>query len=72
MDELKEMERTYRRLFGLGSLLLLTGFVLLIFRPIGNETSVVAGLIVFLLSFIPLDMARRTARKMAVVALRGK
>ena len=70
MDELKDMERTYKRLFGFGSLLLLAGFALLIFRPIGRDASVVAGFVVFLLSFIPLDLARRTARKMAVVALR--
>ncbi len=72
MEEgLKEMERMYRRLFGVGALLLLLGFALLIFRPIGKEASAIAGIVVFALSFIPLELAKRTARRMAIMALRG-
>jgi hypothetical protein len=70
MGNLEEMARTYRKLFGAGMILLLTGFALLIFQPLGRVASLATGMVVFFLSFIPLELARRTARRMAVIALR--
>ncbi|AHL23695.1 MULTISPECIES: hypothetical protein [Thermococcus] len=70
MEELKEMERTYKKLLSAGLLTLLLGFALLIFKPLG-KASLYIGLVVFALAFIPLELAKRTARRMAVIAFRG-
>ncbi|MDI3474658.1 MAG: hypothetical protein PWQ79_1620 [Thermococcaceae archaeon] len=71
-DTLEVLQRTYRRFFSLGTALLLLGFLTLIWRPFGREASLAIGIILFLLSFIPLEMARRIARKSLLVALRGE
>jgi len=70
MEELKEMERAYKKLLSAGLVLLLIGFGLLIFKPLG-KVSLYIGLVVFALAFIPLELAKRTARRMAVIAFRG-
>jgi hypothetical protein len=70
MEELKEMERAYKKLLSAGLVLLLIGFGLLIFKPLG-KASIYIGLVVFALAFIPLELAKRTARRMAVIAFRG-
>ncbi|MEO2152418.1 MAG: hypothetical protein ABGW50_07165 [Thermococcus sp.] len=70
MEELKDMERTYKKLLSAGLLTLLLGFALLIFKPIGTA-SIYVGALVFALAFIPLELAKRTARRMAVIAFRG-
>lgn len=72
-EELKELERTYRKLLSAGLLLLLVGFGLIIFKPpLGWTASMILGAIIFAVSFIPLELARRTARRMAVIAFRGE
>ncbi|WP_297513499.1 hypothetical protein [Thermococcus sp.] len=70
MKELKDMERTYKKLLSAGLLTLLLGFALLIFKPIGTA-SIYVGALVFALAFIPLELAKRTARRMAIIAFRG-
>jgi len=49
---------TARKLLLAGLLLLLLGFALLIFRPIGRA-SLYLGAVIFALAFIPLEMARK-------------
>ncbi|WP_297072655.1 hypothetical protein [Thermococcus sp.] len=71
MGELKVLEKTYRKFISVGLLMLLLGFALLIFKPLG-KASLYLGLIIFALAFIPLELAKRTARKMAMVAFRGE
>ncbi|WP_457741636.1 DUF202 domain-containing protein [Thermococcus sp.] len=71
MEKLKAMERTYRKFLSTGLLMLLIGFALLIFKPFG-KASLYFGLLVFALSFIPLELAKRTARKIAIITLRGE
>ncbi|WP_297064876.1 hypothetical protein [Thermococcus sp.] len=71
MGELKVLEKTYRKFISVGLLMLLLGFALLIFKPLGRA-SLYLGLIIFALAFIPLELAKRTARKMAMVAFRGE
>lgn len=70
--ELKELEKTYRKLLLAGLLLLLVGFGLIIFKPLGWTASLILGAVIFAVSFIPLELARRTARRMAVIAFRGE
>ena len=71
MEKLKALEKTYRKFLSAGLLMLLLGFALLIFKPLG-KTSLYLGLVVFALAFIPLELAKRTARKIAMVAFRGE
>lgn len=68
MDELKQMEKTYRKLMLSGLLILLLAFALLILQPFG-KTSVLLGLILFPVAMFPLELARRTAQRMALTAL---
>lgn len=70
MGELEEMGKIYKKFLSVGLIMLLLGFALLIFKPIG-QASPYAGIVLFLLAFIPLEIAKRTARKMAVIALKG-
>ncbi|WP_456421934.1 hypothetical protein [Thermococcus sp.] len=70
MEELREMEQAYKKLLSAGLLMLLLGFALLIFKPLG-KASLYIGLVVFALAFIPLELAKRTARRMAILAFRG-
>jgi lauroyl/myristoyl acyltransferase len=69
-EEIKTLEKTYRKFLSLGLLLLLTGFALLIFKPLGRSPSLVMGALLFALSFIPLELAKRIARRMAIIAFR--
>jgi len=70
-DTLEVMEHTYRRFFATGMVLLLLAFAMLIFRPLGRTASPLVGVLLFLVAFIPLELARRVARRMALVAFRG-
>ncbi|WP_457751075.1 hypothetical protein [Thermococcus sp.] len=69
-DTLTVMQRTYRKFFGVGMLFLLIAFALVIWQPFGRNSSLIVGLILFAAAFIPLEMARRIARRMALVAMR--
>jgi CBS domain containing-hemolysin-like protein len=68
MDELKAMEKTYRKLMLSGLSLLLVAFALLIFKPFGRA-SLFLGLVIFPVSLIPLELARRTAHRIALMIL---
>ncbi len=68
-ETLTLMERAYRRFFALGMLLLLTAFALIIWRPLGKNPSLIMGMVLFMMAFFPLELARRIARKMALVAM---
>ncbi|GAB6136158.1 hypothetical protein [Thermococcus prieurii] len=69
-ESLESLQKLHKKFLSVGLLLLLLGFALLIFKPIG-KASLYIGLVVFALAFIPLEMAKRTARKMAIIAFRG-
>jgi len=69
-DTLAVMQRTYRKFFAVGMLFLLVAFALVIWQPLGRNASLVLGMVLFAVAFIPLEMARRIARKMALVAMR--
>ena len=71
MEDLKVMERTYRKFLSAGLVMLLLGFALLIFKPLGRA-SLFIGLVLFIVAFIPLELAKRTARRMAIIAFRGE
>ena len=73
MDEnLEVMNRAYRRFLGLGMGFLLLAFALMILQPFGKEVSLLLAVILFVIGFIPLEFARRIARKMAMRAFRGQ
>ncbi len=73
MDEaLEVMKKTYQRFLAIGLGLMLVAFLLMIWHPLGRQNSLILAVIVFLVAFIPLEFARRIARKMALVALKGE
>ncbi|ASJ06520.1 hypothetical protein [Thermococcus pacificus] len=71
-ETLEVMKRSYQRFLAVGLGLMLIAFLLMIWQPLGREPSLVLAVIVFLVAFLPLEFARRIARKMALVALRGE
>ncbi|ACJ15510.1 hypothetical membrane protein [Thermococcus onnurineus NA1] len=73
MEETMEiLKRTYQRFLALGLVMMLVAFALMIFQPIGRSASLVLAVVIFLFAFLPLEMAKRTARKMALLAFGGK
>ena len=72
MDEtLDVMKKTYQRFLAVGLGLMLVAFLMMIWHPFGRNASLVLAVVMFLFAFIPLEFARRIARRMAMVALRG-
>ncbi|MCD6373741.1 MAG: hypothetical protein J7L37_09420 [Thermococcus sp.] len=69
-ETLVVMQKAYRKSFAAGMFLLLAAFALIIWQPFGRTASLVAGMILFAVAFIPLEMARRIARDMALAAMR--
>ncbi|WP_062370996.1 hypothetical protein [Thermococcus guaymasensis] len=67
-ENLAELQKMYRKLMLAGLLMLLVAFGLLILKPFGL-LSVVLGAILFPVAMIPLELARRTAQRMAFLAL---
>ncbi|NJE86038.1 hypothetical protein E3E23_09420 [Thermococcus sp. CX2] len=73
MDErLDALKKTYQKFLATGLGLMLVAFALMILQPLGRSASLALAVVVFLFAFIPLEMAKRIARKMAVMALRGE
>jgi len=70
-EALAEMKRTYQRFLAVGLGLMLVAFALMIWHPFGRSASLFLAVVIFLFAFIPLEFARRIARRMAIVALRG-
>ncbi|WP_297437409.1 hypothetical protein [Thermococcus sp.] len=70
MGELEGLQRLYRKLMLVGLLLLLLAFGLLILKPLGN-VSLVVGALLFLIAFVPLELARRTAQRLSLLAMKG-
>lgn len=71
-ETLDVMKRSYQRFLAVGLGLMLIAFLLMIWQPLGRGPSLVLAVIVFLVAFLPLEFARRIARKMALVALKGE
>lgn len=68
-DDVRDMKRGYSRLMSIGLGILLLAFALVIFKPLDNYSLWIA-LPLFILSVLPLELARRTARRMAITMLR--
>lgn len=66
--DLSQLQAMYRKLMLSGLLLLLLAFGLLIAKPFGTA-SVVLGAVLFPVAFIPLELARRTAQRLALIAI---
>ncbi|ASA76889.1 hypothetical protein [Thermococcus sp. 5-4] len=71
-ETLEVMNKTYRRFLALGMGFLIVAFGMMIVQPLGREPSLILAAILFVIAFIPLEFARRIARKMAMLALRGE
>ncbi|WP_370519564.1 hypothetical protein [Thermococcus sp. JdF3] len=71
-DTLEIMRKSYQRFLAVGLGLMLIAFLLMIWQPLGRQNSLILAVIVFLVAFLPLEFARRIARKMALVALKGE
>ncbi|NJE61587.1 hypothetical protein [Thermococcus sp. 21S7] len=71
-ETLDVMNKTYRRFLAAGMGLLIVAFGMMIVQPFGREPSLILAAILFVIAFIPLEFARRIARKMAMLALRGE
>ncbi|WP_238516211.1 hypothetical protein [Thermococcus gammatolerans] len=69
-ERIAGLQKTYRKLMMIGLATLLAAFALLILRPFGSA-SLVLGAILFPVAMIPLELARRTAQRMALIALGG-
>jgi branched-subunit amino acid transport protein AzlD len=69
LGEKEELYSFYRKTLSAGLLIMLLAFALLIWKPLGKASAGIA-LVLFALAFIPLELARRTARKLAVIAFR--
>jgi len=67
-ENLAELQKMYRKLMLAGLLMLMVAFGLLILKPFGL-LSVVLGAILFPVAMIPLELARRAAQRMALLAL---
>lgn len=70
-DRLLELQSIYRKLMLAGLLMLLLAFGLLILKPFGT-VSLIVGAILFPVAMIPLELARRTAQRMALMVLSGE
>ncbi len=71
-ETLEMMNKTYRKFLAFGMGFLLVAFGMMIVQPLGREPSLILAAILFVIAFIPLEFAKRTARKMAMLALRGE
>ncbi|WP_297070893.1 hypothetical protein [Thermococcus sp.] len=71
MGDLEELQRLYRKLMLAGLLLLLLAFGLLILKPLGR-ISLIVGALLFPVAFVPLELARRTAQRLSLLAIRGE
>ena len=71
-ETLEMMNKTYRKFLAFGMGFLLVAFGMMIVQPIGREPSLILASILFVIAFIPLEFARRIARRMAMLALRGE
>ncbi|ASJ11767.1 hypothetical protein [Thermococcus thioreducens] len=71
-ENLEAMNKTYRRSLALGMGFLIVAFGMMIVQPLGREPSLILAAVLFVIAFIPLEFARRIARKMAIIALRGE
>ncbi|WP_297420630.1 hypothetical protein [Thermococcus sp.] len=71
-EALEEMKRTYRKFLATGLGLMLVAFALMISHPLGRTASLALAIVIFLFAFVPLEFARRIARRMAMVTLRDQ
>ncbi|HDZ36117.1 MAG TPA: hypothetical protein ENH81_04305 [Thermococcus sp.] len=69
-ETLAVMGKTYRKFLALGLGFMVVAFAMMILQPLGREPSLILAVILFIVAFIPLEFARRIARKMAMVAFR--
>ncbi|WP_456367386.1 hypothetical protein [Thermococcus sp.] len=69
-ESIEALKKMYQKFLSAGLFLLLSGFALLIFKPLGSMPSLVVGAFLFGISFVPLELARRTARKIVLMAFR--
>ncbi|ASJ02176.1 hypothetical protein A3L09_02285 [Thermococcus profundus] len=67
-EDLSRLQGTYRKLMLAGLFLLLTAFGLLILKPFGTA-SIVVGALLFPVAMVPLELARRAAQRLALMAI---
>jgi len=70
-DALASMKLRYRRLMSAGLVMLLLAFAIVILKPFGVYSLWVA-LLLFASSMLPLELARRSARTLALLMLRNE
>ncbi len=69
MGEKEELYSFYRKALSAGLLIMLLAFVILLWNPLGRASAGIA-LVLFAVAFVPLELARRAVRKLAVIAFR--
>ncbi|NJF25272.1 hypothetical protein [Thermococcus sp. Bubb.Bath] len=69
LGETEELYSFYRKALSAGLLIMLLAFAILLWNPLG-KASVGVALVLFALALIPIELARRTARKLAAIAFR--
>ncbi|WP_461865671.1 hypothetical protein [Thermococcus sp.] len=66
------LKKEYMKYMRIGLVLMLIAFLLMIFKPFSPMASYVIAIVVFLLAFLPLEMARRISHRMALIAFRER
>lgn len=71
-EKIELLKREYMKYMRIGLVLMLIAFLLMIFKPLSPLASYITAIVVFLLAFLPLEMARRISHRMALIAFRER
>ncbi len=69
-EKIEVLKREYMKYMRIGLILMLIAFLLMIFKPFSPVASYITAIVIFLLAFLPLEMARRISHRMALLAFR--
>ncbi len=71
-EKIELLKREYMKYMRIGLVLMLIAFLLMIFKPLSPLASYITAIVVFVLAFLPLEMARRISHRMALIAFRER
>ncbi len=71
-EKIEIMKREYIKYMRIGLILMLVAFLLMIFKPFSPVASYAIAILIFLLAFLPLEMARRISHRMALITFRER
>ncbi|WP_461863413.1 hypothetical protein [Thermococcus sp.] len=71
-EKIELLKREYMKYMRIGLVLMLIAFLLMIFKPLSPLASYITAIVIFVLAFLPLEMARRISHRMALIAFRER